>query len=84
MQLDDHTINDKSQISFTFLGRRGISVLLIAGPIVRITWRAMTGTTGECPASRSRCSFTIARALEITKVSERVERYLPYVVGKAR
>lgn len=81
MQQDDDTVKDKSMISFTLFGQFDIRVLLVAGHIARITWRAMTGTTGERPALRSRCSFTISRAVKITEVPERVERYL---LGKAR
>jgi hypothetical protein len=83
MEEDVHTVKDKSQISFMLLGRIGIRVLLVTGPIARVTRRTMTGTTGKCPTSRSRRSFTVT-ALEIAKVSERIERYLPYVIGEAR
>ena len=70
MQWDAYTIKHKSQIPFTVLGRFGVSVLFIAGPIACIAWRAMTRPTSECPASCSGCSLTVTRALEVTKVAK--------------
>jgi hypothetical protein len=63
-------INYKSQISFTLLGWFGVGVLFITRAIARITWGAMTGPTGKCPASRRGCSLTVSRALEIAKVAK--------------